>query len=71
MTQFNLFSEDAAKSLKKEKPMTWSPTREAGLARLAEFVPYAGIAYTRSRNTDFGRQIGLMFRHYPLGYRGA
>ena len=54
MTQTNLFSEDAAKSLKKEKPMTWSPTREAGLARLAEFVPYAGIAYTRSRNTDFG-----------------
>ncbi|PPD16129.1 MAG: hypothetical protein CTY25_03510 [Methylobacterium sp.] len=30
------------------------PTREAGLARLAAFVPAAGRAYANRRNTDYG-----------------
>ena len=30
------------------------PTRQAGLARLARFVPAAGRAYTNRRNTDYG-----------------
>ena len=34
--------------------MTFEPTREAGLARLAEFVPRAGRAYAAERNTDRG-----------------
>jgi deoxyribodipyrimidine photo-lyase len=34
--------------------MTWTPTRAAGLARLDAFVPFAGAAYARLRNTDFG-----------------
>jgi deoxyribodipyrimidine photo-lyase len=38
----------------KPSHMDWIPTREAGLARLAAFVPLAGSAYARGRNTDFG-----------------
>lgn len=34
----------------------WTPTRAAGLARLEAFLPFAGHAYTRTRNTDFGPQ---------------
>jgi deoxyribodipyrimidine photo-lyase len=34
--------------------MIWTPTREAGLARLADFVPRAGKAYAHARNSDFG-----------------
>ncbi len=33
---------------------TFIPTREAGLARLAEFLPRAGGAYARDRNDDRG-----------------
>lgn len=32
----------------------WTPTRAAGLARLAAFVPSAGGAYARTRNVDRG-----------------
>lgn len=35
---------------------TFLPTRDAGLARLARFVPHAGRAYTNGRNTDNGPQ---------------
>ncbi len=34
--------------------MTFEPSREAGLARLADFVPRAGRAYAAERNTDRG-----------------
>lgn len=34
--------------------MKWTPTREAGLARLEEFAPRAGGRYASSRNFDFG-----------------
>ena len=34
--------------------MTWTPTREAGLARLHAFLPNAGSTYGRLRNHDFG-----------------
>lgn len=34
--------------------MTFEPTRAAGLARLADFVPRAGRAYAAERNTDRG-----------------
>lgn len=34
--------------------MTFEPTREAGLARLADFVPHAGRSYAAERNTDRG-----------------
>ncbi len=34
--------------------MTFDPTRAAGLARLADFVPRAGRAYAAERNTDRG-----------------
>ena len=34
--------------------MEWTPTRAAGLARLAEFLPYAGRAYADRRNLDLG-----------------
>lgn len=34
--------------------MTWVPTRAAGLARLAAFLPQAGRAYARDRNVDRG-----------------
>ncbi|MFN4001381.1 FAD-binding domain-containing protein [Microcella sp.] len=36
--------------------MTFEPTREAGLARLADFAPRAGRAYAAERNTDRGPQ---------------
>ena len=36
--------------------MTFEPTREAGLARLTDFVPRAGRAYAAKRNTDRGPQ---------------
>ena len=36
--------------------MEWIPTRAAGLARLAEFVPAAGRAYAERRNLDLGPQ---------------
>jgi len=35
------------------------PTREAGLARLAAFVPHAGSHYAKHRNTDFGPGGGV------------
>lgn len=34
--------------------VAWTPTRAAGLERLRAFLPAAGAAYTRARNTDFG-----------------
>lgn len=34
--------------------MTFIPTREAGLARLTEFLPHAGRDYARLRNSDLG-----------------
>ena len=34
--------------------MTFDPTREAGIARLADFVPRAGRAYAAERNVDRG-----------------
>jgi len=34
--------------------MSFEPTREAGLARLADFVPRAGRAYAAERNADRG-----------------
>ncbi len=34
--------------------MQWIPTRDAGLARLDDFVPRAGGRYALSRNFDFG-----------------
>ncbi len=36
--------------------MTFDATRDAGLARLADFVPRAGRAYAAERNTDRGPQ---------------
>jgi deoxyribodipyrimidine photo-lyase len=33
---------------------SWTPTRAAGLERLAAFVPHAGRAYAASRNADRG-----------------
>lgn len=36
--------------------MEWIPTRAAGLARLADFVPQAGRAYAERRNLDLGPQ---------------
>ncbi len=36
--------------------MQWLPTRAAGLARLAEFLPDAGRAYAERRNLDLGPQ---------------
>ena len=32
----------------------WTATRAAGLARLEAFLPAAGVAYTRARNSDLG-----------------
>jgi len=34
--------------------MDFSPSREAGLATLGEFIPRAGKAYSSGRNTDYG-----------------
>lgn len=34
--------------------MIWEPTRAAGLARLQEFLPFAGRAYASNRNVDRG-----------------
>ncbi len=34
--------------------LPFEPTRAAGLARLADFAPRAGLAYGEGRNTDFG-----------------
>ncbi len=34
--------------------LTFDPSRQAALARLAQFVPLAGQAYTNGRNTDGG-----------------
>lgn len=34
--------------------MQWTPTRDAGLARLDDFAPRAGGRYAASRNFDFG-----------------
>lgn len=34
--------------------MTWAPTREAALARLASFLPHAGRRYADRRNFDTG-----------------
>jgi deoxyribodipyrimidine photo-lyase len=38
----------------KPSQIAWTPTREAGLERLAAFAPLAGSAYARGRNSDFG-----------------
>ncbi|MDE2482548.1 MAG: hypothetical protein KGN02_10200, partial [bacterium] len=35
-------------------PHDWTPTRQAGLARLDAFLPRAGRAYARERNADRG-----------------
>jgi deoxyribodipyrimidine photo-lyase len=35
-------------------PVDWTPTRAAGLARLADFLPRAGSVYARDRNQDRG-----------------
>ena len=40
--------------LAHDKHMTFEATSEAGLARLADFVPRAGRAYAAERNTDRG-----------------
>jgi deoxyribodipyrimidine photo-lyase len=44
--------------------VSWTPTRAAGLARLAAFVPSAGSTYQRLRNHDFGpddrRNVSLL-----------
>ncbi|MEL7453708.1 MAG: hypothetical protein AAGJ50_10095, partial [Pseudomonadota bacterium] len=34
--------------------ITWTATRDAGLARLSRFIPRAGRAYASQRSTDFG-----------------
>lgn len=47
----NLLFPSSAPSLAQ---INWQPTRAAGLERLAAFLPFAGKAYTRSRNIDFG-----------------
>ncbi len=50
MTNYDLFlSTDSPPKL-----CSWIPTRAAGLARLQEFTPRAGHAYTRTRNSDLG-----------------
>lgn len=54
MKQNPLFSDDDLPTHKLKSPMTWVPTRAAGLARLADFTPSAGKAYARTRNTDLG-----------------
>jgi deoxyribodipyrimidine photo-lyase len=36
------------------RQIRWIPTREAGLARLAAFIPHAGNIYARGRNADLG-----------------
>lgn len=40
--------------IKTAEPMTWTPNRGAGLARLEAFLPRAGRAYAGKRNFDFG-----------------
>jgi deoxyribodipyrimidine photo-lyase len=50
MTQTELFSNTKA----QRAHIDWTPTRAAGLARLEAFLPFAGAAYARTRNTDFG-----------------
>ena len=54
MSQNSLFTDDVAFSRTRNLTITWMPTREAGLARLRNFLPAAGSAYARTRNTDFG-----------------
>ena len=49
MEQFSLFEDPAPPRLKE-----WIPSRDAGLARLKDFVPRAGKAYAQSRNADLG-----------------
>jgi deoxyribodipyrimidine photo-lyase len=47
-------------------PIAIEPTRAAGLARLAEFLPQAGAAYAAHRNTDVGPgQRGAVSRLSP------
>jgi deoxyribodipyrimidine photo-lyase len=48
--QSDLFTPPSAST----QSIVWTPSREAGLARLDAFLPAAGSRYTRSRNTDFG-----------------
>ncbi|GBF56382.1 cryptochrome DASH [Candidatus Phycosocius bacilliformis] len=43
-------------SLQPLSHVDWTPTRAAGLARLEAFLPQAGPAYARTRNTDLGPQ---------------
>ncbi len=54
MTQIPLFPEDDNDTRPLKRAMVWEPTRAAGLARLKAFLPSAGSAYARTRNTDFG-----------------
>ncbi len=37
-------------------PLPFAPTRAAGLARLAAFLPRAGLDYARNRNIDLDGQ---------------
>lgn len=48
----DLFGAPAASAL--DGPVRWTPTRDAGLARLQAFLPRAGRAYARDRNIDRG-----------------
>jgi deoxyribodipyrimidine photo-lyase len=50
MTQSMLFPD----LMPARAQIDWTPTRAAGLVRLEAFLPFAGPAYTRTRNTDFG-----------------
>jgi len=50
MIQPSLFNDTSANI----GSIDWQPTRAAGLARLAAFLPSAGLAYAHTRNTDFG-----------------
>jgi hypothetical protein len=50
MSLFDAFDEPAPTLASVD----WTPTRAAGLARLAAFLPCAGRAYARDRNFDLG-----------------
>lgn len=56
MNQNSLFPDHQTPSNTLKNPMIWEPTRAAGLARLKAFLPHAGGAYARARNTDLGPQ---------------
>jgi deoxyribodipyrimidine photo-lyase len=50
MTQTELFTDTRA----ERAHIDWTPTRAGGLTRLEAFLPFAGAAYARTRNTDYG-----------------